>query len=129
MKKFRKFQALILIVAMLLPVVCNGITANSTTENQIEVKPEKCDTAVVKAVEKESDNPRKACEMINNIEDITTYEESLRTVLDEYYLESDEKSIKLIDGDLLADFMVKYGIGVDSVKIFNIYKIDSDYFQ
>ncbi len=40
-----------------------------------------------------------------------------------------QKSIKLIDGDLLADFMVKYGIGVESVKIFNIYKIDSDYFQ
>lgn len=97
MKKFRKFQALILIVAMLLPVVCNGTTVNSATENQIEVKPEKCDTAVVKAVENLSDNPRKACEMINNIEDTTTYEESLRTVLDEYYLESDEKSIKLIE--------------------------------
>lgn len=40
-----------------------------------------------------------------------------------------QKSIKLIDGDLLADYMVKYGIGVESVKIFNIYKIDSDYFQ
>lgn len=40
-----------------------------------------------------------------------------------------QKSIKLIDGDLLADYMVKYGIGVESVKIFNIYKIDSNYFQ
>ena len=40
-----------------------------------------------------------------------------------------QKSIKLIDGDLLADYMVKYGIGVESVKTFNIYKIDSDYFQ
>lgn len=100
MKKFRKFQALILIAAMLLPIVCNGTTANSATENQIEVKPEKWDTAVVNAVEKESDNPRKACEMINSIEDITTYEESLRTVLDEYYLESDEKSIKLIENSI-----------------------------
>lgn len=60
MKKFRKFQALILIVAMLLPVVCNGTTVNSATENQIEVKPEKWDTAVVKSVENLSDNPRKA---------------------------------------------------------------------
>ena len=40
-----------------------------------------------------------------------------------------QKSIKLINGDLLADYMVKYGIGVESVKTFNIYKIDSDYFQ
>lgn len=40
-----------------------------------------------------------------------------------------QKSIKLIDGDLLADYMVKYGIGIESVKTFNIYKIDSDYFQ
>ena len=40
-----------------------------------------------------------------------------------------QKSIKLIDGDMLADYMVKYGIGVESVKSFNIYKIDSDYFQ
>ena len=40
-----------------------------------------------------------------------------------------QKSIKLIDGELLADYMVKYGIGVESVKSFNIYKINSDYFK
>lgn len=40
-----------------------------------------------------------------------------------------QKSIKLIDGNLLADYMVKYGIGVESVKTFNIYKINSDYFR
>ena len=40
-----------------------------------------------------------------------------------------QKSVKLIDGDLLADYMVKYGIGVESVKAFNIYKINSDYFR
>lgn len=40
-----------------------------------------------------------------------------------------QKSIKLIDGNLLADYMVKYGIGVESVKAFNIYKINSDYFK
>lgn len=40
-----------------------------------------------------------------------------------------QKSIKLIDGELLADYMVKYGIGVESVKTFNIYKINSDYFK
>ncbi len=40
-----------------------------------------------------------------------------------------QKSVKLIDGDLLADYMVKYGIGVESIKTFNIYKINSDYFR
>ena len=40
-----------------------------------------------------------------------------------------QKSIKLIDGNMLADYMVKYGIGVESVKTFNIYKINSDYFK
>ena len=40
-----------------------------------------------------------------------------------------QKNIKLIDGELLADYMVKYGIGVESVKSFNIYKINSDYFK
>lgn len=40
-----------------------------------------------------------------------------------------QKSIKLIDGDALAEYMVKYGIGVESVKTFNIYKINSDYFH
>lgn len=40
-----------------------------------------------------------------------------------------QKSIKLIDGNLLTDYMVKYGIGVESVKTFNIYKINSDYFR
>lgn len=40
-----------------------------------------------------------------------------------------QKSIKLIDGDLLTDYMVKYGIGVECVKTFSIYKINSDYFN
>lgn len=44
-------------------------------------------------------------------------------------IEQQQKNIKLIDGKLLADFMIKYGIGVESVKTFNIYKISSDYFQ
>lgn len=40
-----------------------------------------------------------------------------------------QKNIKLIDGNLLADYMVKYGIGVENVKTFNIYKVNSDYFK
>lgn len=44
-------------------------------------------------------------------------------------VQQQQKSVKLIDGDLLTDYMVKYGIGVESVKTFNIYKINSDYFE
>lgn len=40
-----------------------------------------------------------------------------------------QKSIKLIDGDMLAEYMVKYKIGVESVKEYSIYKIDSSYFE
>ena len=40
-----------------------------------------------------------------------------------------QKSVKLIDGESLTDYMVKYGIGVEGVKTFNIYKINSDYFR
>ena len=40
-----------------------------------------------------------------------------------------QKSIKLIDGDMLAEYMVKYQIGVESVKEYYIYKVDTDYFD
>ena len=40
-----------------------------------------------------------------------------------------QKNIKLIDGDMLAEYMIRYQIGVECVKTFDIYKIDSDYFQ
>ena len=39
------------------------------------------------------------------------------------------KHIKLIDGEMLMDLMIKYRVGVESVHDFHIYKIDSDYFQ
>lgn len=40
-----------------------------------------------------------------------------------------QKSIKLIDGPLLADLMVRYGVGVSAVTTFSIYRVDSDYFE
>lgn len=47
----------------------------------------------------------------------------------EFAKQQQQKSIKLIDGDALANYMVKYSIGIESVKKFNIYKINSDYFN
>lgn len=35
----------------------------------------------------------------------------------------------LIDGEKLTDLMIKYGIGVSTVKIFELKEIDSDYFE
>ena len=43
-------------------------------------------------------------------------------------VQQQQKSIKLIDGDMLAEYMVKYQIGVESVKEFYIFRIDTDYF-
>lgn len=40
-----------------------------------------------------------------------------------------QKSIKIIDGKLLAELMVKYEVGVKVNQIFNIYKMDISYFE
>jgi len=40
-----------------------------------------------------------------------------------------QKSIKLIDGNLLADLLVKYEVGINTVQTFSLYKIDADYYE
>ena len=40
-----------------------------------------------------------------------------------------QKSIKLIDGKFLAELLVKYQVGISTVKNFAIYKIDTDYYS
>ena len=40
-----------------------------------------------------------------------------------------QKNIKLIDGLLLADLLVKYQIGITTVQTIAIYRIDSDYYS
>lgn len=39
-----------------------------------------------------------------------------------------EKTIKLIDGDLLAELMIKYGIGLEKVQTYIVYKINEDFY-
>ena len=39
-----------------------------------------------------------------------------------------QKNIKLIDGELLADLLVKYRIGINIAQSFSLYKLDTDYF-
>lgn len=39
-----------------------------------------------------------------------------------------QKSIKLIDGELLSELLVKYCIGVDIARSLELYKLDADYF-
>jgi restriction system protein len=39
-----------------------------------------------------------------------------------------EKTIGLIDGDLLCDLMIAHGVGVSEVKAYRVLRIDSDYF-
>lgn len=46
------------------------------------------------------------------------------------YAESQQqKSLKLIDGDLLAELMIKYGIGLEKVQTYIVYKINEDFFE
>jgi restriction system protein len=39
-----------------------------------------------------------------------------------------EKSVVLINGEMLCSLMIKHGVGVDVIKAYNVYRIDSDYF-
>ena len=47
----------------------------------------------------------------------------------EYADNQQQKSLKLINGDLLADLMIKYGIGLEKIKTYVVYKINEDYFE
>ena len=46
-----------------------------------------------------------------------------------YAEKQQQKSLKLIDGDLLAELMIKYGIGLEKVQTYTVYKINEDYFE
>ena len=45
-----------------------------------------------------------------------------------YATKQQQKQIKLIDGSLLAELLVKYEIGLSTVQTLKIYRIDSDYY-
>ena len=47
----------------------------------------------------------------------------------EEYISRQSKSIKLIDGELLTDLLVKYQVGVDVVQTINLFKVDLDYYN
>lgn len=46
-----------------------------------------------------------------------------------YAEKQQQKSLKLIDGDLLAELMIKYGIGLEKIQTYIVYKINEDYFE
>ena len=69
MKKLRKIQALLLSLALLVPIACNGTAVSILNDTQAVSAPLNFDEAVVESVKKESDNPDRACEMINDIDD------------------------------------------------------------
>ncbi len=39
-----------------------------------------------------------------------------------------QKNIKLIDGEMLAELMVRYSVGLEKIHTYTVYKIDEDYF-
>ena len=43
--------------------------------------------------------------------------------------ESHITAIRLIDGEMLCDLMITHGVGVQPVRNYSIYKLDSDYFS
>ena len=40
-----------------------------------------------------------------------------------------EKTISLIDGNMLSDLMIMHGVGVSEVKTYKVLGIDNDYFS
>lgn len=57
MKKLRKIQALLLSLALLVPIACNGTAVSILNDTQAVSAPLNFDEAVVESVKKESDNP------------------------------------------------------------------------
>lgn len=53
---------------------------------------------------------------------------SFTTEASSFIEKQQQKNIKLIDGHLLADLLVKYGVGVNVAQTFSVYKLDLDYF-
>lgn len=47
----------------------------------------------------------------------------------EYVERQQQKSLRLIDGEMLARLMVKYEVGVVNQQSLKIYKVDNSYFE
>lgn len=47
----------------------------------------------------------------------------------DYIEKIQHKHISLIDGDRLCELMVKNEVGVQSIKVYNLFKIDEDFFN
>lgn len=45
------------------------------------------------------------------------------------FADRQQKSIKLIDGELLVKLIVKYEVGINAIQTLTLYKIDSNYFN
>lgn len=45
------------------------------------------------------------------------------------YLKEVQKHVRLIDGETLVDLMIKYGVGLERVKEYIVYKVSEDYFS
>lgn len=44
------------------------------------------------------------------------------------FVNRQQKNIKLIDGNMLSDLLVKYQVGINVVQTLSLYKVDSDYY-
>lgn len=40
-----------------------------------------------------------------------------------------QKNLKLIDGDLLAELIIRYELGLEKIQTYNVYKINDDYYE
>lgn len=47
----------------------------------------------------------------------------------QYAEKQQQKRLKLIDGELLAELMIKHGLGLEKIKTYVVYKLNEDYFE
>ena len=75
-----------------------GSDANSS-DLEISHK-EKIDKSVIKEIEKQIEEPEKVADTIKDIESVPTYNEAVRTALDEYYEKGSEEDVELLTDNL-----------------------------
>ena len=101
----KKLIATALSVAMLFSVTTPA-SVSATGEVVVNNKPDATEKSEAKAtvnestvsrVEKSASQPSKAGKLINEIEDTATYEEALRTVLDDYYSNGNSENAEKLD--------------------------------
>lgn len=94
MKNFKSTLAMLLCITVLFSAFCFTTAGATEVDSGEAVNSEEVDQSLVDSVTEQTNNPDETADSINEIQDTPTYEEAVRTVLDEYYKNSNEENIE-----------------------------------